>query len=225
MGGLCVPTAMVLLSLATPVVTGAQTQEAATAAARTLASAITPGDESTVPCQRLDLDTARALILLSQQNRTEPFEQLKHGLLIAVRAGRCHGSDVVVGMALNDLSDVMLGLGDFDGALETGRESVAIHERLGDDRGRAEAWNRVGNAQSWRNDTPASIEAFQRALDISTAAGDRIGQARAWNNLANAWRNLGEIERGLDYLQRALNVFEEMGDDRRAAVVSNNIAL
>jgi CHAT domain-containing protein/Tfp pilus assembly protein PilF len=226
MHGFRVAAAILALGVVCPVVCRAQAvADSAAAAARQLRASTRPGEEDTLPCDRVDQDVARALILASQQNRSEPFDQLKHGLLLAVRAGRCAGSDAIVGAALNELSDVLLGLGDFDGALATGRESVATPQRLHDDPGMAEAWNRVGNAEAWQNDIPAAMDAFHQALDISTAAGDRVGQARAWNNLANACRNLGELEQGLDYLHRALNVFEEIGDDRRAAVVTNNIGL
>jgi CHAT domain-containing protein/Tfp pilus assembly protein PilF len=218
--------AAAILLLASPHVVGAQSvADPVTAAARALAAATKSGAEDAISCEHLTEPIGRALVQLVAESRTDAPNELAHRLRIAIRAGRCAASDAVVGDALSELSDVQLALGDFDGALASGRESVTIHERLGDDRGRAEAWNRVGNAQRWKNDERGGVESFQRGLEISTAIGDRVGQARAWNNMANSYRNQGQLEQALDYLNRALNVFVELGDDPRAAVVTNNIGL
>jgi CHAT domain-containing protein/Tfp pilus assembly protein PilF len=183
------------------------------------------GREGEVPCDKLDGAVGTALIDLSDQARGESLERLSVALRLAERAGRCLGAEALVGAALNGLSDVLLGRGDFDRALATAKESVAIHERLHDDVGLAEAWNRAGNAEWWLNNLQSALDAFHRALALSTDAQDRLGQARAWNNLANVHKNLGELETALDYLTKALRVFSDMGDGRRAAVVNNNIGL
>ena len=195
------------------------------ARARTLAATTKKGQEAEVPCAQLDEGVGKALLDLGEQARTRSFEPAAVAFRLAERAGRCAGSDALIGAALNALSDTLIGLGNFDEALTTARESVDIHTRLHDDVGLAEAWNRVGNAEGWLDHIQPAQEAYQRALDISTAAGDRAGQGRAWNNLSNVHRLFGELDAALDYLTKAQRVFEELGDWSRAAVVTNNIGL
>ena len=193
--------------------------------ARTLVSTTKKGNEGEVPCAQLDEGVGRALLDLGEQARTRSFEPAAVAFRLAERAGRCASSDALIGAALNALSDTLIGVGNFDEAFTTARESIDVHTRLHDDVGLAEAWNRVGNAEGWRDHIQPALEAYQRALDISTAAGDRLGQARAWNNLSNVHRMFGELDTALDYLTKAQRVFEELGDWSRAAVVTNNIGL
>jgi CHAT domain-containing protein/Tfp pilus assembly protein PilF len=183
------------------------------------------GQEGQVACDELDAGVGKALIELAEASHAESLERLSVAYRLAERAGRCAGSDPLVGAALNGLSNILLERGDLNAALAVAEESVGIHERVHDDVGLAEAWNRAGNAHGWRNDTPAALDAFHHALDLSTNAQDRLGQARAWNNLATVHKSQGELETALDYLAQALRVFEDLDDSSRAAVVTNNIAL
>src|ERR1700737_4824129 len=107
------------------------------------------GQEGQVACDELDAGVGKALIELAEASHAESLERLSVAYRLAERAGRCAGSDPLVGAALNGLSDILLGRGEFDRALAVAEESVSIHERLHDEVGLAEAWNRAGNAQWW----------------------------------------------------------------------------
>jgi CHAT domain-containing protein/Tfp pilus assembly protein PilF len=217
---------VIAIALLTPIAGRAQTPAIGPAArAQDLLSRTKSGQEHDVACADLDEHVGKVLIELSEQARAESLERMAVALRLAERAGRCAASEPLVGSALNGLSDVLLGQGAFDRALAVAEESIEIHGRLHDDAGLAEAWNRVGNAQWWRNNAQPALDAFHRALDLSSGAQDHLGQARAWNNLAQVHKGLGELETALDYLTRALRVFEDLGDWRRAAVVTNNIAI
>jgi CHAT domain-containing protein/Tfp pilus assembly protein PilF len=216
---------LVLIALLTAASVRAQTPIARNLPAQDLLARTKAGQEDQVACNELDAGVAEALVDFGQQSRTESLERLTVAYRLAERAARCAGSDRLVGAALNGLSDTLLGRGQFDAALATANESIRIHERLKDSAGLAEGWNRVGNAHSWLNDTPAALDDFQRALDLSVAAGDRIGQARAWNNIGNVHKWVGELDAALDYYTRARHTFEEIGDGPRTAVVTNNIGL
>lgn len=193
--------------------------------ARALVAKTASGQEHDVPCSELDEPLGRALLAIKQQARSDSYERLAIAVRLAERAGQCSASDALVGAALNDLSDVQLGLAQVDQSIATAQESVEIHRRLHDDVGEAEAWNRIGNAEFWRDHWQLAFDAFHRALDLSTGAHDRAGQGRAWNNLGNLHKNRGQFEKAFEYLTNALHCFEELGDTRRAAVVTNNIGI
>jgi len=200
----------------------AQTSAATDSVVQDLLSRTKPGQEQSVPCDRLDEQIAKALMAFGQQARTVPLERLTTAYRLAERAARCAGADGSVGAALNALSDVLFERGQFDAARAAAQESVGIHERLHDEAGLAEAWNRVGNIEWWVGNMPAALDSFARAVD-HTPPDDRIGQARAWNNIGNVYRSLDNFDAALDNYGRALSTFEEIGDRPRASVVINNI--
>ena len=213
--------------LGTTVITAQMPDSTSEARARAIFSRTKAGQEQQVVCDELDEGVGRAFLSLASETMipTPSLEQMAVAARLAERTARCIDSDSLLGAALNAVSNLLLGLTDFDGAVAVGKESVALHIRLHDDIGLAEAWNRIGNAEWWRNDSAAASDAFTRALALSMAAHDRVGQARAWNNLGTLHKAEGELEAALDELTRALAVFQDLGDRTRAAVVTNNIGL
>jgi CHAT domain-containing protein/Tfp pilus assembly protein PilF len=199
-----------------PMAPGARAQE--------LLSRTKAGQEGDVVCGELDEAVGNALLHFAEQAGGASNERLTVAFRLAERAGRCAGWEPLVGAALNGLSNVLLGRGQFDRALAVAEESVRIHQSLPGS-GLAEAWNRVGNAHYWLNDPRAALEDFHRALDLSTSAEDRLGQARVWNNIGNVHKSVGALDLALDSYTRAHQTLEDIGDRARDAVVTNNIGL
>ena len=90
--------------------------------ARELLSTTKGGHERDVPCGQLDEPVGRALIALAGEVGTTKYEREVVALRLAERAGRCAGLYPLVGAALNELSNVLLGVGDFEAAFHSSRK-------------------------------------------------------------------------------------------------------
>jgi CHAT domain-containing protein/tetratricopeptide (TPR) repeat protein len=168
------------------------------------------------------VDVASALLARGAEERlagqfVRSFAAYDAAVAVAKRAG----ADRELGQALNGLADTLFRLGNRR-AMAVAEESVALHERLNDTAGLAEAWNNVGNVKSLGG--LEAIPAYEKSLELWTAANDRLGIARALNNLGNVYRGADD-GKALEYLTRARSMLEDLGDERRAGVVIGTIAV
>lgn len=163
------------------------------------------------------LRTAEAMLTRFDASAVAAFEA-------AETAARSAAAQRELGRALTGLSAVILG-SNRERAMAAARESVRIHEALGDNDGLADAWNAISNAHYYGGEYGQAIEAAKRALEFWTAAGNRVGMARALGNIGNNYSSRGHLEQAAEYMERSLTIFEELGDRRRAAVVTGNIAV
>jgi len=182
------------------------------------------GHEGDVPCAGLD-GLGQPLIELGKEAGGSSLDQAVIAFRLAERAGRCAGSEPLLGAALTELSATLLGAGSLDASLAAAKESVELLGRFDDRTALASAWNALGNVHWWLNEMDAALDDFRHSVELSTAAGDRLGEARTLNNIANVLKYRGEYDAALERYSRADRVLEEAGDLRRATTVVNNIAL
>lgn len=143
----------------------------------------------------------------------------------ATAAAKSAGAERELGRALNGLADALFRLGNqMARALAVANESIALHERLNDPAGLAEAWNNLGNVRSVDAESQEAIPAYEKSLALWTEAGDRLGIARALNNIGNVLRG-NDDEKAIEHLERARQILEELGDERRASVVIGTIGI
>jgi CHAT domain-containing protein/Tfp pilus assembly protein PilF len=206
---------------------GAQAQNDDTSSqlrAQQVLSATRAGQEGSVACDRL-AGLGQPLIALGKEVGGSSTDRAVIAFRLAERAGRCAGSEPLLGAALTELSAALLGVGSLDASLAAAKESVELLGRLNDRTALASAWNALGNVHWWLNEMDAALDDFRHSVELSTAAGDRVGEARTLNNIANVLKYRGEYDAALERYSRADRVLEEAGDLRRAATVVNNIAL
>jgi CHAT domain-containing protein/Tfp pilus assembly protein PilF len=168
------------------------------------------------------VDVAKALLALGATERLSGrHARAAAAYEAAVAVARRADAMTELGTALNGLADALFRQSDHR-ALRVAEESVALHERLSDTGGLAEAWNNVGNVKSL--DGLEALPAYEKSLELWTAAGDRVGIARAHNNIGNLHRGIDDAK-ALESLNRARTMFEDLGDQRRAGVVIGTLGL
>ena len=103
-------------------------------------------------------------------------------------------------------------LGDYQGALEQYRRSLAIFEELGDRAGMAQSYHQLGMVAHQRGDYEEALEQYRRSLAITEELGDRAGMAKSYHQLGNLSFLRGDYEGALEQYRRSLAITEELGD-------------
>lgn len=110
------------------------------------------------------------------------------------------------------------------GAVDEGRQALALYRQLGDKLYEGEAASLVGNLlQTNGADLDQAIHYQKMALDIGRAIGYRMLEARMLNNLANIYATL-DLNRALENYDRAAAILRSLNDERRAAITWLNAA-
>jgi class 3 adenylate cyclase/tetratricopeptide (TPR) repeat protein len=95
-------------------------------------------------------------------------------------------------------------------AIDSGREALAMAERLGLDELRAAALNFIGVAREQLGDR-GGIEDIERATEIAANASAPYEVARAYNNLASVYRARGELAAHRDAQAECMRISERFG--------------
>jgi DNA-binding SARP family transcriptional activator len=107
--------------------------------------------------------------------------------------------------------------GDPSRAITFARKALALSERSGEVRARAQAHNILGIlTQDQRH--------FERALELARGLPDPSVRVAVLNNLALAHVRSGQLDRALTYARDALEQSEALGDRHRQAALHNNLA-
>ncbi|HEX2209076.1 MAG TPA: tetratricopeptide repeat protein [Longimicrobium sp.] len=129
-----------------------------------------------------------------------------------------------IALALRTLgSHDYLGRSDYDGAMGRFHRALALLEEAGDERGRGDVLNGIGNVLWRRGDYPEAMRMHLRALELQRARGDRAGEGHSLNALGNVSYHLGDYGQALDYYQASLKLREEIGDRVGVAYCLNNV--
>jgi DNA-binding SARP family transcriptional activator len=107
--------------------------------------------------------------------------------------------------------------GDPSRAITFARKALALSDRSGEVRARAQAHNILGIlTQDQRH--------FERALELSRDLPEPSVRIAVLNNLALAHVRSGHLDRALTYARDALEQSEALGDRHREAALHNNLA-
>ena len=112
---------------------------------------------------------------------------------------------------------------DYEGALQQLRRALDLLEQAGEQRGRGDVLNGIGNVFWRRGEYPEAMRMHLRALELQRAQGDRMGEGHSLNALGNVSYHLGDYGQALDYYQASLKLREEIGDRVGVAYCLNNI--
>lgn len=115
-------------------------------------------------------------------------------------------------------------LADFEDAVKTGWDAVAIFRELGDRAGEAQAHREISYVLWINRDYTGALEANFRALWIHRELEDRRGEAGIVGNIAQVYRNLGDHEQALWWSEEAARIYRDLGDRLGEAMKINTIA-
>ena len=133
--------------------------------------------------------------------------------------------DAVRARALEGAANLDVRLGDYLQAIPLAQESLAISERLGDDRGVARALRVVGLIAWGQGDLAAVRESMDRSATAARAADDRWALSMALNNLGYLALDEGDFATAAARFDEAVGLARMRGDLRSVAFFLENLAL
>jgi len=122
-------------------------------------------------------------------------------------------------------SEAERSLGEYDAAVETGRELRDVATRLDAADFRAEALHQLGVVALERSEYDAARDRLERALETALDAEDRHRAADVRNALGVVAKRAGSLERAADHWTAAREDYEAVGDRHQTAKVANNLGL
>ena len=130
-----------------------------------------------------------------------------------LQAARKSGTALNEAGALCQISEYLVGRGEYAQALEVSGEALAVARRIRQTQPTAEMNVRQsqGQAYSGLGQWPAAIACFQEALDIACSAQDRRHASVFLQHLASAYRQEGRPGDARAALEQALAAAEEAG--------------
>jgi len=130
----------------------------------------------------------------------------------AVTAARQIEDRVGQARALNDLGAIQGHLGDYQAAVNSVNEALALYRDLDDRAGQACALNNLGILQHYTGKLPAAIASHRQALELFADLGHRHGQGDALNQLGTIQMLTGDYPAAAATQQQALELFGDLGD-------------
>ena len=127
--------------------------------------------------------------------------------------------------ALNNIGYVHKTKGNIDLALKFYKESLTIHQAIGDQSGIATSLNNIGFVYRSQGNIYLAIEYYQRALKIQEELGDKEGMASLYNNLGIVYYDQLDYDNALKYYEKTLENDLETGYEKGIANTYNNIGL
>lgn len=103
--------------------------------------------------------------------------------------------------------------GHFDAARRHYEESLALFERVNDDRGVALALHNLGMWHADRRAWDEADEAFRRALALLEARGNKQMIANVLTNRSEVSYGRGDVDDAIAKCDHALSVYSEIGDE------------
>lgn len=115
--------------------------------------------------------------------------------------------------------------GDYDVALDLGRQAQAIFEALGYIAGMIDCYSSLGAVYLNQGNPSEALRHQYLALRRSEEIGNKSSLARAYMNIGNIQRLLTDMEESLKYYTKGLRIFEELNDKRGIAYSYQNMAV
>jgi CHAT domain-containing protein len=166
------------------------------------------------------LESARRL---KQQGSLRPALQAYEALLPAFRFAPDRGP---YALALLELSQTALALGEYPRAIEAGAQAAAIFQQRADAANESLAANTVGSSQLYRGEYAPALQSFERSLQLDRAQHDGKGEITRLSNIGNVYFFQGKYLDALQSYQLALRRVAETAADpwnpsRRQLVLAN----
>ncbi|MDJ1184363.1 CHAT domain-containing protein [Roseofilum casamattae] len=128
---------------------------------------------------------------------------------------RCPVTPATVCVFSNDAVDLFAQAediyekGNFEEALETFRQALAVYEKSGDRRKQADALNRMGDSYSQLSEYAKSIAIRRQVLGIRRELVDLPGLGESLTSLADSYEKLGQYPQAQEAIEEALVVMDK----------------
>jgi predicted ATPase/DNA-binding CsgD family transcriptional regulator len=143
---------------------------------------------------------------------------------IAIRREFGAGAENVLGLALNNLADVLNALGDHEAARAALHEALAIAGRHGNDRIKAYALNNLAESSALAGDLANARRLAEEALALARQLNDGKSIATFLVNLSGFVARDGEPQAATRLLAEALVLWQERGEPRGLAEAMEALA-
>ncbi|MEO0537433.1 MAG: CHAT domain-containing tetratricopeptide repeat protein [Cyanobacteria bacterium P01_A01_bin.123] len=101
-------------------------------------------------------------------------------------------------------------ISEFQAALQSWQQALALYQTIGDRRGEANALGNLGLAFHALGQYQQAIDLLQHQLAIVRDLGDRLGESNAIGNLGIAFQALGQYPCAIDLYQQQLTLVREV---------------
>ena len=104
-----------------------------------------------------------------------------------------------------------------DKAIVFADSALRIAEKIGWQKGQAEAMLNIGEVYRYKGDIKISLENYQNALTVFQQINDITGIANSLTGIGTSYFHISEYLKALDYLNRASKIFKEINDKKGTA--------
>lgn len=142
-----------------------------------------------------------------------------------ILGGQGESDDAWRAVALSNKGVIALTRGDLDEAERSLRQSLALHETLGDARGQAANLGNLGRIARTRGRLDEAEALLQRGLELQEAVGSVEGQAAALVSLGAVAQTRGRLDEAETLYNRALGLYGEIENPEGHAAALGNLGL
>lgn len=114
---------------------------------------------------------------------------------------------------------------NLDSAIEYGDKSLALAQKINDEKAIGQAHSDLGNALMQKGNFAESKEQYLQAIKVRQSIGDSAGVAGAKANLGSVYQRLFQTDSAMSNYLFALDFYEKTGNDRYINFVKNNLAV
>ncbi len=136
----------------------------------------------------------------------------------AMTHARASNDQDQIGRVLVRRSEVLTKVGDYNGALSSQLEALALRERLQDMEGLAEVNNHIGSLYQYQKNYDKAEEYYGRSLAIYSELGLEREMGKAFNNFGALYEDTRQPERAIRLHRRSLAIWEHLADSGWMAV-------
>jgi len=111
---------------------------------------------------------------------------------------------------LNNMGWCHARLGEYEQALSSGEQAIALHQELGKRESEACAWDSLGYVHAQLGHHDAALACFNRSITIFRELGDRFNEADVLTHLGDFQLTAGEPVLAGEAWQLALAILDEL---------------
>jgi CHAT domain-containing protein len=126
-----------------------------------------------------------------------------------------------VGTRLHAIGLVYHHQGEYDQALDSLQQALAINQKIGDREGEGTTLNNIGGVYCSLGQYQQALDYYQQALVINRGINHQANEGVSLNGIGRISENLGQYQQALDYYQQALAIRRDI-DDREGEGASLN---
>lgn len=127
--------------------------------------------------------------------------------------------------SINNVGFLAMYKGDVQGALKNYKQSLQIHEEIGNYTGIAVALNNIGAVYENQGNIIQALNYYDRSLKIKEKLKNDQGIANSLNNIGLIYSNLGDYANALNAFERSLKIEKKLKNDQGIATSYHNIGL